>query len=289
MIRSMTAFARGEQDTPFGRLACEIRSVNHRYLDVGLRLPELLRSSEASLRERIRARCERGKVECSLRLERGAAVGPGLELDSVMLEQVLGALAEVRAGLGAAAATTDPVDVLRWPGIVREPDTDPEAVGAVVTNLVDEVLVAFIAHREREGAHLHELLEQRLAAIETIAAELAGQSAQLVSALRDRLRERARSLAAELDPQRLEQEVALLAQKADVAEELDRLGAHVAEMRQALTAGGSVGRRLDFLAQELNREANTLASKATGADVAARAVDLKVLIEQIREQIQNLE
>lgn len=289
MIRSMTAFARGEHDTRWGRLSCEIRSVNHRYLDVSVRLPEVLRSSEPVLRERIRARCERGKVECGLRLDRAGGGGPALELDPAVLAQVFDALAKVTAELGDAAGRTDPLDVLRWPGVIREPDSDPDTVGAVVTALVDEVLTAFVAHRELEGGQLRQLIEQRLEAVEAITADVRQHATGLVEGLRNRLRERAQSLANDLDPGRLEQEVAMLAQKADVAEELDRLGAHVAAMRQALAAGGAVGRRLDFLAQELNREANTLASKASGADVATRAVDLKVLIEQIREQIQNLE
>lgn len=288
MIRSMTAFARGEQDTPFGRLACEIRSVNHRFLDVSLRLPETLRGSEATLREQIRGTLERGKVDCSVRLERPEA-GIGIAVDPVALGEVVAALASVRSALGSDAGSTDPLDLLRWPGVVREAGMDPEAMGSAVTACVRVTLGKFIAHREREGALLAATLEARLAAIETITAEVNAEAAGLVAALRDRLRERAKSLAADLDPTRLEQEVALLAQKADVAEELDRLGAHVAEVRQTLTTGGAVGRRLDFLAQELNREANTLASKATGAAVANRAVDLKVLIEQIREQIQNLE
>jgi len=284
----MTAFARCEQDTPFGRLACEVRSVNHRFLDVSLRLPETLRGSEAGLREQIRAAVERGKVECSVRLERPGA-GIGVAVDAVALGEVVAALAAVRTALGAHAGSTDPLDLLRWPGVVREAGMDPDAMDSAVTTCVGDTLDRFIAHREREGALLAEILAARLVAIETITAEVKAEANGLVTALRNRLRERAKSLATGLDPARLEQEVALLAQKADVAEELDRLGAHIAEVRQTLTAGGAVGRRLDFLAQELNREANTLASKATGATVANRAVDLKVLIEQIREQIQNLE
>ena len=288
MIRSMTAFARGELDTAFGRLACEIRSVNHRYLDVSLRLPETLRGSEAVLREQIRAGVERGKVECSVRLDRPEA-GDGLAIDPVTLGEVVAALDTVRSALGHDAASTDPLDLLRWPGVVREASMEPEAMAAAVTSCVDDTLKKFVGHRQREGALLAATLETRLAAVEVITAEIKAEADDLVAGLRHRLRERARSLAADLDPTRLEQEVALLAQKADVAEELDRLGAHVAEVRQTLTKGGAVGRRLDFLAQELNREANTLASKATGAAVANRAVDLKVLIEQMREQIQNLE
>ncbi|MCC5871265.1 MAG: YicC family protein [Gammaproteobacteria bacterium] len=288
MIRSMTAFARSELRTPFGRLACEIRGVNHRYLDLSLRLPETLRGSEADVREQLRAGLDRGKVECSVRLERPEA-GSGLAVDPQLLAELVSALDAVRTALGDAAAATDPLDVLRWPGVIRDAGMDPEAMAAALATCVEEALTGFIAHREREGALLAEALAVRLAAIETITAEVKADASALVSALRDRLRERARTLTADLDPTRLEQEVALLAQKADVAEELDRLGAHVAEVRQTLSGKGAVGRRLDFLAQELNREANTLASKATGAAVASRAVDLKVLIEQMREQIQNLE
>lgn len=288
MIRSMTAFARSEQDTPFGRLACEIRSVNHRYLDLSLRLPETLRGSEAALRGLIRGSVERGKVECSVRFERPDA-GIGLAIDPASLTAVIAALEQVRSALGSAAAATDPLDVLRWPGVVQEADMEPSAMAAALTSCVQATLDGFIAHREREGRLLADTLETRLRAIETITAEVQGEADTLVAALRNRQRERAKSLTADLDPTRLEQEVALLAQKADVAEELDRLGAHVAQVRSTLDGGGAVGRRLDFLAQELNREANTLASKATGAAVASRAVDLKVLIEQMREQIQNLE
>lgn len=288
MIRSMTAFARGEQDTPFGRLACEIRSVNHRFLDVSLRLPDTLRGSETALREQIRAEVERGKVECSVRLERPED-GKGLSVDPVTLGELVAALESIRAALGPHAGNIDPLDILAWPGVVREASMDPEAIGAATTACLRGTLSRFIAHREREGTLLAEALEARLAAIETITAEVKAMADDLVTALRSRLRERAKSLAADLEPTRLEQEVALLAQKADVAEELDRLGAHVAEVRETLNGGGAVGRRLDFLAQELNREANTLGSKATGAAVASRAVDLKVLIEQMREQIQNLE
>lgn len=288
MIRSMTAFARGEQDTTWGRLACEIRSVNHRYLDLSFRLPDTLRGCEPRLRERLRSRLERGKVECQLRLERPGS-DHGLAIDDAALEALIAAVDSIRAALGSGAAATDPLEVLRWPGVVQEPGVDPEAMAAAAERCVDSVLDDFLAHREREGAALLATLEQRLQAIEAITAEVQAQADALRSGLQRRLQERARQLATELDADRLAQEVALLAQRADVAEELDRLTAHVAEVRQALAGGGAVGRRLDFLAQELNREANTLASKASSAEVASRAVELKVLIEQMREQIQNLE
>jgi uncharacterized protein (TIGR00255 family) len=289
MIRSMTGFARGERDTPFGRMVLELRSVNHRYLDLSLRVPDPLRPAEGVLRDTLRERLDRGKVDATVRLERAEGTGEGIPLDEHAIEAVATALERVRGRLGARAGTVDPLEVLRWPGVVREADPDRNRLAAELRALASDGADALVAHRAREGARLAELVEARLARIDAIAGELAAGSTGFVTALRERLRQRARELAAELDPQRLEQEVALLAQKADVAEELDRLRAHVGEIRLTLGGDGPAGRRLDFLAQELNREANTLASKAGDAGVAHRAVDLKVLIEQIREQIQNVE
>ncbi len=289
MTLSMTAFARAEQQTPWGTLACELRSVNHRYLDLSLRLPDTLRATEPELRALLRGRLERGKVECQLRFDRRDATAQGASVDAEALGRAVDLLTTIHQGLGDRAAAIDPIELSRLPGIVREPELDQDALQAAVLQLAERLLDDFIAHRQREGRHLAELIEARLQEIELIRDEVAAVADNLVAELRARLRERAETLSVQLEPQRLEQEVALLAQKADVAEELDRLGAHVAEMRQALAGSGAVGRRLDFLAQELNREANTLASKATRSDVASRAVDLKVLVEQIREQIQNLE
>lgn len=289
MIRSMTAFARAERQTPWGTLACELRSVNHRYLDLSLRLPETLRAVEPALRETLRQRLERGKVECQLRFDRQDARDQTPAIDADALQRTIELLATIRQALGEHAAKVDPIELSRQPGIIREPEVDQDGLQAAVQTLVEELLADFIAHREREGTRLAQMIDGRLREIEQIRDEVAAVADGLVDDLRTRLRERAQTLAAQLDPQRLEQEVALLAQKADVAEELDRLTAHVAEMRDALSSDQAVGRRLDFLAQELNREANTLASKATRSDVANRAVDLKVLVEQIREQIQNLE
>ncbi|MEE4359888.1 MAG: YicC/YloC family endoribonuclease [Pseudomonadales bacterium] len=288
MIRSMTAFARGERSTSFGDLVLEVRSVNHRYLDLSLRLPDRLRSAEGALRDLIRARVDRGKVDATLRLERPRHES-GLAVDPQAVEGLVTALDRLRTRLGPHAAPTDPLEVLRWPGVVRDDAPGEDALVEDVRALGAEVVAALLDHRRREGARLEALVDARLAAIAGIVDELQGQSADLAADLRDRLRRRAVELMAELDPARLEQEVALLAQKGDVAEELDRLTAHVAEIRETLDSDGPAGRRLDFLAQELNREANTLASKAGDSSVAHRAVDLKVLIEQIREQIQNVE
>lgn len=288
MIHSMTAFARSEARGSQGRIAVEIRSVNHRYLDASLRLSDALRPYEASLREALRARLERGKVELSARFDAGSGDSE-LAIDEARVAALAEATREVAARLGDRAGPVDPLELLRWPGVLREAELDGDALGTELATLVDAVLTDFLAHRAREGARLAEIVEARLRAIEEIVKEVRLRSDDLVAALRRRLLERTAELAAELDPQRLEQEVALLAQKADVAEELDRLDAHVAEIRRALAGDGPAGRRLDFLAQELNREANTLASKASAVDMALRAVDLKVLVEQIREQIQNVE
>lgn len=288
MIHSMTAFARGEIEGSQGRLAIEIRSVNHRYLDASLRLPDQLRPYEAALREALRARMERGKVELSARFSPAGGHG-ALDVDDARAAAVAEAVREMAARLGDRAGTVDPLELLRWPGVLREAELDGDALGSELAALTDTVLTSFVAHRAREGARLAEMVESRLAGIEEIVAAVRGRAEELVSALHRRLVARTAELAVELEPQRLEQEVALLAQKADVAEELDRLDTHVAEIRRTLAGDGPAGRRLDFLAQELNREANTLASKASAADVALRAVDLKVLVEQIREQIQNVE
>lgn len=288
MIRSMTAYARAERDNRWGRLVCELRSVNHRYLDPVFRLPETLRFTEPALRERLRARVARGKVDCSVRLERPTAAAAGLEIDTGALAGLVTALDEVAAHLPTAAGVS-PLEVLRWPGIVREPELDSEVLGASVHAVFDAALDALVAHREREGAQLAERVAERLTAIEAAVEAVAACGPELTERLRTRLAERAAQLASELDPQRLEQEIALLAQKADISEEVDRLTVHVGEIRDALAADAAVGRRLDFLAQELNREANTLASKADDTALTRHAVDMKVLIEQIREQIQNIE
>lgn len=288
MIHSMTAFERGEREGSQGRLVVELRSVNHRYLDVSLRLPDTLRPFEPKLRDVLRKRLDRGKAELSARLSLGVS-DPDLSVDEHRLDAIATLAEGIRTRFGASLGPADPLELLRWPGVLKEREPDQEALGAELEALFEEVLEAFIQHRAREGGRLAELIETRLTGIEDIVAEVRESAGTLVAALRARLAARVAELTTELDEGRLEQEVALLAQKADVAEELDRLEAHVAEFRRTLSADGPSGRRLDFLSQELNREANTLAAKASTAGVALRAVDLKVLIEQIREQIQNIE
>jgi len=287
MTRSMTAYGRAERDEPWGRLVCELRSLNHRYLDATFRLPETLRFIEPALRERLRARLRRGKVDCTVRLERPASVATGLDIDPRALEELVTALEAVAARLPVAAGV-DPLDVLSWPGIVREPALDPDELAAGVHAVFDATLEALIDHRQREGAQLRDRVQERLAAIEASVDAVAGCGLELAERLRSRLAERAAALATELEPQRLEQEVALLAQKADISEEIDRLKLHLAAVHETLEGEAAAGRRLDFLAQELNREANTLASKASDAELTRHTVDMKVLIEQVREQVQNI-
>jgi len=288
MIRSMTGYARAEAQGPWGRLSWELRSVNHRYLDLSLRLPEELRAIEGDARQRLGARLSRGKVEAGLRYSREQAQAAPVALDEAHLKQLQQALGEVQRVLGTTAAP-DPVRVLAWPGVVRTESADPAPVLAASLDLLDRAIRDFTDTREREGERLCAYLLERCAKIESHAAEVHARLPQVRAQWVEKLRQRCRDLGAEVDPARLEQEVVLAAQRLDVDEELSRLGAHLAEVRQTLSREDAVGRRLDFLMQELNREANTLSSKSQDAEITRRAVDLKVTIEQMREQVQNIE
>jgi uncharacterized protein (TIGR00255 family) len=288
MPLSMTGFARRESRTEQGALAWELRTVNHRYLEVSLRLPEEVRPLEPELRELLGKRLARGKVEAGLRFEPAVGGRGALAVDASLARAVVAAAAEVGRSTGASALPTA-MDVLRWPGVVVAADADLAPVHAAARSLLAATLDELIANREREGARLAAAIAERATAVRAQVAQLRATAPALVAALRERLRARVAELGATLDPQRLEQEVVLLAAKADVAEELDRLDAHCAELERALAERGPVGRKLDFLMQEFNREANTLGSKAADPASTRAAVELKVLIEQMREQIQNLE
>lgn len=287
MVHSMTAFARVESAGPWGTLSWELRSVNHRYLEPHLRLPESLRDLEGGVREALRQALARGKVECTLRLAEESA-GKSLTVDRERAAQVVAA-AETVAALIKQPAPLDPLDVLAWPGVLVADAADPQALNAAALALFTEALDELKNGRAREGAELARLLEERLAAILAEVDNLRELVPQMLASQRQKIEGRFAELKAELDPQRLEQELVLLAQKSDVAEELDRLSTHVREVRRVLKAGGAAGRRLDFLMQELNREANTLGSKAFDPRSTQAAVNLKVLIEQMREQVQNIE
>ena len=286
MIRSMTAYASGERATPWGTLACELRAVNHRFLEIGVRAPDELRALEPQLRERISARVSRGKVDVALRLRPAEGVAT-LHVDDALLSQ-LSALA-VDAAARFPGLRTQFVDLLQFPGVMRSAAPEPAALQAEVLALLDEVLDAFIAAREREGAKLVAAMLERVDGVERVAAEVRGLVPAIREGQRAKLEARLSELAQAADPGRVEQELVLSLQKLDVDEELDRLGSHVDEIRHVFGQQEPVGRRLDFLLQEFNREANTLGSKSVDARTSNAAVELKVLIDQIREQIQNIE
>ena len=288
MLRSMTAFARIESQHEPGGIQWEIRSVNHRYLDVNLRLPEDLRRLDPKVRERIGARLNRGKVDCTLRVLPNPAATGGLAIDGDLAGRVAQAARAV-AELLPEAAPVNPVDVLRWPGVVQAPAPDPELMESLVLGEFDRALADLAAMREREGARIEAIIRDRLDELEAEVSRVREVLPAIVQGFGDRMRTRLAEVDATLDEGRLEQELALVAQRMDVAEELDRLEAHVHEIRAALERSEPAGRRLDFLMQELNREANTLGSKSAAVTTSRASVDLKVLIEQMREQIQNVE
>lgn len=287
MVHSMTAFARSEQATAHGTLSWELRSVNHRYLEPHLRLPEAFRDLEGAVREALRQGLSRGKVECTLRFAEESA-GKPLQVDADRARQLIAAAEQV-AALIQQPAPLNPLEVLAWPGVLVADSADPQALNAAALKLFDQALGELKAGRAREGAELAKLLNERLDSILEEVAALRELVPQMLAGQRQKIETRFAEMQAELDPQRLEQELVLLAQKSDVAEELDRLSTHVSEVRRVLKAGGAAGRRMDFLMQELNREANTLGSKAFDPRSTQAAVNLKVLIEQMREQVQNIE
>jgi uncharacterized protein (TIGR00255 family) len=286
MIRSMTAYANTEADTPQGWLACEVRAVNSRFLETGVRLPDELRTLEPQLREHISARLARGKVDATFR-HRPPVAAADLLLDEGTTEQ----LALVAQGLRTRfpQLATDFAGLLEWPGLLVKPELDQAGLTQAALDLLDRTLDEFVAGREREGGKLAAALRERLDGIERSVAEVRALLPDIRKALRMKLETRLSELAQSADPGRLEQELVMQLSRIDVDEELDRLDAHVAEARRILALDEPVGRRLDFLMQEFNREANTLASKSADQRATRAAVDLKVLIEQMREQVQNLE
>ncbi|HEV2321949.1 MAG TPA: YicC/YloC family endoribonuclease, partial [Gammaproteobacteria bacterium] len=279
MARSMTGFARRETRGDFGVLVWEVRSVNHRYLDMSLRLPEELRGLEGECRERVAAEVKRGKLDGQLRFE-PASRETALHVDEARARAVGQAATKVAGFLGTHAPVS-PLDVLRWPGVVEEPALDVAAVGTAALKLLKDTLADHAAARGREGERTAAVLRDRAERIGAIVGSLRGKQAAMLDQLRDKLRARVDELKVQVDPQRLEQELVILAQRLDVAEELDRLGSHLKEFDDTLKGSEAVGRRLDFLMQEFNREANTLGSKSQDAVITQQVVDLKVLIEQM--------
>ena len=288
MTSSMTAFSRQQEEQEWGSLTWEIRSVNHRYLESSVRLPESFRALENRVREVVRKRLTRGKVECTLRFQSGTKTSSGLHLNAQLIQQLVQANIEIGQITGASSDLNN-MEVLRWPGVIEEQDFDKALIEKQALGLFSAALDDLIATREREGAELQGFIQQRIDSIREIVINVRNKMPEILTKQKQNILDRLAELQAELEPTRLEQEVSLLAQKADVEEELDRLDSHLNEVERVLGAKGQKGRRLDFLMQELNREANTLSSKSIVVETTLSAVELKVLIEQMREQIQNIE
>jgi len=284
----MTGFARREQSGPWGTLTWELRTVNHRYLEIGCRLPEELRAAEGEFRQAIGAGVRRGKVDCTLNLRGAADAATPLEINRPLLEQLVTRAREI-AQIAGHSAALDPLELLRWPGVVADAGRDVTPLLAAAHAGLAAALQDLTDSRAREGARIRELLAQRCEALLGLVEAVSLRLPEVRSRIRTRLTERLAQLPAQADPDRLEQELVILAQKMDVDEELDRLRSHVTEIRKALDGSEAAGRRLDFLMQELNREANTLSSKSQDSETTRCAVEMKVLIEQMREQIQNVE
>ena len=287
MPRSMTAFARNTLDFSWGSITCEIRSVNHRFLESNFRLPETLREIEMNLREIARKKLTRGKVDCLLQvtfLNNDATIVADHELAQRYID-----IAEQIASNIHAPAKISPLDVMRWPGILKDQNIETDSFHSAAIETFSAAISNLLEGRFREGAKLAEMIEQRLVGIEAQTKIVRSNLPDILAHQRNRLEEKITNFAVQLDEDRLEQEMVIIANRSDVDEELDRLEAHLSEIRRVLKSDESVGRRLDFLMQELNREANTLGSKSIAGVTTQASVELKVLIEQMREQIQNIE
>jgi uncharacterized protein (TIGR00255 family) len=287
MIRSMTGFSRRERQFPWGLLAWELKTVNHRFLELGCRLPEEFRGAESDFRAAIAAGVRRGKVESSLHF-RPMVAATALEVDSELLSSLI-ARAQQAAAQAGAAARIDVLDLLRWPGVIRDGTRDTVPMIAAAKSLLDEALLDLARFRDSEGARLREALDLRCAGLLEFSARVADRLPEIRTRMRTKLLDRIAQLVKDADHDRIEQELAILAQRLDVDEEIDRLRGHVSEVRKTFDGQEPAGRRLDFLMQELNREANTLSSKSQDIETTRAAVDMKVLIEQMREQVQNIE
>ena len=285
MVASMTAFARLEESGEWGHAVWEIRTVNHRYLDISVRLPEELRALETRVRECISGKLKRGKVECNLRYDADSTLD-NIAVNTRLSEKIIQASRSLPVD---NPAPLNPVDILRWPGVIEKNTPDLEQTGAGLLILLDEALQDIVESRRREGQKTGRMIEDRCDLALQQVLQMRAKVPEIIAALRERHLERIRELDIEPDNGRLEQEIALLSQKLDVDEELDRLETHIHEVRRVLTESEPVGRRLDFLMQEMNREANTLGSKSSHIDTSNASIELKVLIEQMREQVQNIE
>jgi uncharacterized protein (TIGR00255 family) len=287
MIRSMTAFASNEVQATGGNLSCELRAVNHRYLELLVRLPEELRAVENNFRERIAQKISRGKIDLNFRYRPSVGHVAQLNVNERLLEQL--AQLSLRIADKFPEPRTEITELLRFPGVLEEAALDQAGLQSEALALLDTTVIEFIASREREGGKLAAVMQEKIDGIERIVAQVRQWLPEIRAALRAKMESKLADLKLPLEPGRLEQEVVLNLQKIDVDEELDRLGSHISEARRIFKLPEAVGRRLDFLMQEFNREANTLGSKSVDSRTTQAAVELKVLIEQLREQVQNLE
>jgi len=288
MTHSMTAFSRQQADSRWGSLTWEIRSVNHRYLEANVRLPENFRGLENLIREKLRQKLKRGKVDCQLHFKKFEAGSSDIHIDKELVKNLVDASSEIHTFVeGPSQLNT--IDILRWPGVITDQKIDASAFEEQASRLFDQTIDGLISARKREGEALELQLSTRIGSIKRIVSSVKSKMPEIIFNQRQAMLNRLTDLKAELDPIRIEQEIVILAQKADVDEELDRLESHLHEVERIIGSNGQKGRRLDFLMQELNREANTLSSKSVLAETTLNAVELKVLIEQMREQIQNIE
>ena len=287
MTQSMTAFARQQAEQGWGTLVWEIRSVNHRYLETNIRLPESLRAAEGQCSDLLRKNLSRGKIDAQLKFTPNLAVA-SISVDQDLLSQINLTSTEISKLMPELQQPTT-LDILRWPGITQERKQDAKNIESALVTLFTDCLQGLQEQRQKEGAHLKSFVEQRLDSITSIIEDIKAIMPDILQNQHAKLKAVLSGLSESLDPTRIEQEMVLLAQKADISEETDRLQAHVHELRNILSQPGAVGRKLDFLMQELNREANTICSKAVVIETTLNAVELKVLIEQMREQIQNIE
>jgi uncharacterized protein (TIGR00255 family) len=288
MIYSMTAFSRIDSNLQWGSLTWELRSVNHRYLEPSFKLPENLRQLETALRDMLRKNVARGKIDCSLKLNIGSIERPSVEVNIAQAKAVITASEAIKQ-LDPSISATNALDLLRWPGVINESSVSRDVLLGDALTSFDDALAELIESRGREGAELTQFILSRLDQMDSLVSDVKKLVPEILTLQRQKLTDKVSELVAELDQSRLEQELVLMAQKADVDEEMDRLGAHLNEVRRVVNKGGACGRRLDFLMQELNREANTLSSKSISQATTQAAVEMKVLIEQMREQIQNIE
>jgi len=288
MIKSMTAFARKQIQNDLGTMSWELRSVNHRYLEMSLHLPESFRVLEVALREKIGKQVVRGRVDCALRYQPGRSTNYKIQMNDTVIDELNHAFHRIGEKL-SKEQQINPIDILQWPGVMQIVDTDQSELHKVMLSLFDETLSELNQGRQREGEKLAGFIDDRLTQVKEQLFNVKKEFPTIIQSHRDQLLTRFKEAQVDLDPSRLEQEMVVLAQRLDITEELDRLDIHTEEIQRVIKKGGSVGRRLDFLMQEMNREANTLGSKSM-SDITTRAsVELKVLIEQIREQVQNIE